>query len=330
LNKARTILPVLLFFVSVIKAQINLVPNPGFDLVYMCPNSEAGIGLGTCLAWFDPTKASSDHFDTCAANRFPNMGIPFNYYGSQTPRNGGGYAGIYVYSSQNSNPSEYVSVELNEALERNTVYSVSFYVSLADSMQYAVNSIGAWFSKAPYPLSTLDFPFDSLMSPEPQVMNPPDIFLNDKNNWMNIKGTFIAQGGERFLTIGNFRKNTLLQSEELTCCVNKPQYFGAYYYLDDVGVFKADSLCIPNVFTPNHDGVNDLYSVFLNRNSLVELSIFDRWGKKVFETADPETRWDGRNKDGKDCDNGAYFIIVTFSDRSGKIESKKGTIQLIR
>lgn len=52
---------------------------------------------------------------------------------------------------------------------------------------------------------------------------------------------------------------------------------------------------LPNAFTPNGDGSNDLYTPiipyqFVNR---IEMEIFNQWGDKVFETADPDINWDG-------------------------------------
>ena len=62
---------------------------------------------------------------------------------------------------------------------------------------------------------------------------------------------------------------------------------------------------IPNSFTPNGDGVNDI--VFVRSDILAELHfvIYNRWGEKIFETDSQDTGWDGTFK-GKECQRGAY------------------------
>lgn len=71
-----------------------------------------------------------------------------------------------------------------------------------------------------------------------------------------------------------------------------------------------EGLFIPNVFTPNADGENDLFVV---RNSgLVEYAIviYDRWGVVVFETLYPTMHWDGRTPAGKESAEGTYYYVL--------------------
>ena len=76
----------------------------------------------------------------------------------------------------------------------------------------------------------------------------------------------------------------------------------------------AGSECLyrlPNLFTPNGDGKNDFFIPFpYSSVSEVNMKIFDRWGKEVFETRDPDIRWDGRDKSThQPCSDGTYFYI---------------------
>lgn len=67
---------------------------------------------------------------------------------------------------------------------------------------------------------------------------------------------------------------------------------------------------LPNTFTPNGDGQNDVYkpimNLFIDR---VKMQIFNRWGQLVFETTDPQINWDGRNQSGTVLSDGVYFYI---------------------
>lgn len=93
---------------------------------------------------------------------------------------------------------------------------------------------------------------------------------------------------------------------------------------------------LPNVFTPNDDGANDLFIPFPYRFiERIDMQIFNRWGQLVFETTDPEINWNGVNLGGKDLAEGVYFYTVTvFEQRvSGVFQNPEvlsGYIHLIR
>ena len=59
-------------------------------------------------------------------------------------------------------------------------------------------------------------------------------------------------------------------------------------------VIPNNNYFIPNAFTPNHDGVNDEFHIFGNNFTSIYLTVFDRWGNKVFETRDMTEGWDGK------------------------------------
>ncbi len=93
---------------------------------------------------------------------------------------------------------------------------------------------------------------------------------------------------------------------------------------------------LPNVFTPNQDGANDMFIpypyCFIES---IEIQVFNRWGNLVFETTDPDINWDGKNLQGKDLAEGVYFYTCkVFEQRVSGIvrnpEILRGTIQIIR
>jgi gliding motility-associated-like protein len=98
---------------------------------------------------------------------------------------------------------------------------------------------------------------------------------------------------------------------------------------------------LPNVFTPNADQYND-FLVPINYPSTnpkanvdrIELTIFNRWGNVVFETADPAINWDGKNqRTGQDCADGTYFYVceVFFQGFDGPVQQRlQGSITIIR
>lgn len=94
---------------------------------------------------------------------------------------------------------------------------------------------------------------------------------------------------------------------------------------------------LPNAFTPNMDGSNDVFQPFPYKFiERVEMKIFNRWGELVFETTDPDINWNGQNSGGNDLSQGVYhYICQVFEVGGGQgnnegIEVLQGFIELIR
>jgi gliding motility-associated-like protein len=87
---------------------------------------------------------------------------------------------------------------------------------------------------------------------------------------------------------------------------------------------------IPNVFTPNGDGNNDLF--FITATSIKELtcSIYDRWGLKIAEWNTINGGWDGRTTSGTIATDGVYYYIMKATAINDKITEKQGFIQLLK
>lgn len=96
-------------------------------------------------------------------------------------------------------------------------------------------------------------------------------------------------------------------------------------------VFNHD-IFIPDAFTPNGDGINDLWQAFANRNAIkqIDVTVFDRWGEKVYQSSDIDFGWDGSYR-GKPLVPGlfVYTIDILWVDKA-MADSHKGSITLIR
>ena len=80
----------------------------------------------------------------------------------------------------------------------------------------------------------------ALLPANPQITNYGNPIIKDTQNWVRVSGIFKAQGGEQFLTLGNFKDN--LNTSYVT--IQPTGYQGAGYYVDDVAVYALDSYCI--------------------------------------------------------------------------------------
>lgn len=89
----------------------------------------------------------------------------------------------------------------------------------------------------------------------------------------------------------------------------------------------------PNAFSPNDDGTNDSFKVFVSDFTSIELQIFDRWGSRVFTTADPDESWDGF-RHGRPAPSGVYVWMLAFDgfreDGSMFSGMESGEVTLVR
>lgn len=92
---------------------------------------------------------------------------------------------------------------------------------------------------------------------------------------------------------------------------------------------KTVLLNIPNVFTPNGDNVNDLFTFDVKGITQMSGRIFNRWGKIVYEWEGLEAYWDGKIND-QDAPSGTYFFVVDTTDIFDETKQSKGTVTLVR
>jgi gliding motility-associated-like protein len=93
-------------------------------------------------------------------------------------------------------------------------------------------------------------------------------------------------------------------------------------------VLNASALEIPNVFTPNGDGVNDVFHTRNVNLTSYSLNIFNRWGESVFKTDDVSKGWDG-TINGKEVPDGTYLFLLEAKGADDVIYNKTGHVTLI-
>jgi gliding motility-associated-like protein len=98
----------------------------------------------------------------------------------------------------------------------------------------------------------------------------------------------------------------------------------------EVDAFGTSTLLIPNVFTPNGDGENDIFTIDGVNLESINCEIFNRWGQKVFSWTNFNGYWDGRTLAGSEAPAGTYFFIVKAVGLDGQEYFKKGTVSLVK
>lgn len=200
------------------------------------------------------------------------------------------------------------------------------YVCLSEYSTYAMKSIGTFFS-----LNTIGDNFDVVIDTLPQVVNK-DFFLKDSINWMKIEKTFIAHGGEKYITIGYFLSTIESDTLHIHTSNSFTEEDFSYYYIDNVSLIEIgmvpEELCnaqisnFPNIITPNNDGVNDLLNIEKWASFQMEISILNRWGNEITVLNKKNPIWDGNG-----CTDGIYYYIIKFKDYE---KQQTGFIQLVR
>jgi gliding motility-associated-like protein len=97
-----------------------------------------------------------------------------------------------------------------------------------------------------------------------------------------------------------------------------------------IEVKGESSILIPNVFTPNGDGKNDVFTVDGTNLESVEADIFNRWGLKMYSWNQVNGSWHGRSTSGSEAPDGTYFYIIKAKGLDGTEYFKKGAFSLIR
>ncbi len=100
-----------------------------------------------------------------------------------------------------------------------------------------------------------------------------------------------------------------------------------------ISVIADHTIFTPNMFSPNGDGVNDVFEIYGNHDALKEydIKIFNRWGEKIYQSTDPRFQWDGTYR-GVPQDPGVfvYYMKVVFLDGFKPDDDGKGSITLMR
>ena len=222
----RIKLLILFVFISLSGFSQNLVMNPSFEDTIPCNQVNYPPSF-SCYPWFLATSGNVDYFSE--TNQCWSYSAPESVFGFQYARTGVAYCGLLIYENipQFYNYREYLEGILYDTLQTGHTYCVSFYVVNGNFNRYYSASIGVYFSTdSVYDQSTI-----YNLSYVPQIINTNGIIYHTLN-WTQISGTFVAGGGEKFITIGNFNDdaNTVLDSNTYA---NQP---AVYFYIDDVSV----------------------------------------------------------------------------------------------
>ncbi|MEI6488836.1 MAG: T9SS type A sorting domain-containing protein [Bacteroidota bacterium] len=299
-----------IFSIVLLQGQNNLVPNWSFEIDSLCPDTGSEIDYAT--PWYTAGK-SPDYFNACTL--YPWVDVPYNGMGYQNAKTGVAYAGMYCYSATTGSieGEEYLGVKLIDSLIQNRKYCVSFYVTYAKSLLWynnvAITELGLYIS------DTLIFSDIHTIPYTPQIQSPPGVYLNDTVNWTEISGTYIAHGGEKYITIGNFNTHT-----DTIGVLYHNNYSAAYYFIDDVTVRDCTNDGVEEIAEQNISiSPNPATNQFTIENSQLRINaihIYNVLGSAVYQQL--TTNNQQLSIDVSTWNTGVYFV---------EIESEKGIVR---
>ena len=299
----------MLFFSFLISHNLfsqNIVPNYSFENDTACPYS--GSELYYAIPWHTSTAGTPDYYNACAGSTVISMGVPQNWSGNQNAKTGVAYAGAYFYgvnsTSDTTEWKEYLQVKLLDTLLQGKIYCVKFYVNFAKPTLQAYNNvaiteIGMYISNDSISLNT-----DKTLPYTPQIKSSVNVFLNDTVNWSLISGQYIAVGGEKYITIGNFKAHT-----DTLGVVNHINYSASYYFVDDVSLVDCTDAGVQELSDVNEINIypnptTSLFTIHSEGMKIKEIKITNTLGQQIKTIHNTETI------DISNLPNGIYFAEI--------------------
>lgn len=224
----------------------NLVPNPSFEEYRNCPTELRQINL--VEDWYSASSGTPEYFNC-------------KFYLNAKAKSGEGLTAIIPYGAYDAD-LEYLSVKLKDTLRKGQNYCFEFYIQPDVKSPVLINKIGAYFSSEKIKVAHWN-----------QTSFSPQIWLREvapTGQWTKVSASFKAEGGEQYLTVGNFFKK-----EQINVFDNAPrttEAWYAYYYLDDFSLVEVTGAC-------NEDSKGDLnkpivknYTVYFESDEYVILA----------------------------------------------------------
>lgn len=256
-----------------LNAQVNCIANGGFEYVSNCGDIN-GSFITEATPWDTLKNGGGGGYpmNTCF---YPNQTscAPANLNGGgyQQPRTGDGYLYL-VYLKYTPNPTVnwrwYAQQKMTHKLTTGKSYCVTYWASLINYVNYAVDELGAYFDDG----SIQSIAWSKEAPANPQVKSPSGVFYMDTLNWMKVQGTFVANGTEEYITLGNFRYTA---ATTFTALDGNNTAGIASYFIDDVSVIETD---LPAYAGPDIWGI-PTNTVYLGREREIGLDDDCFWYK---------------------------------------------------
>jgi gliding motility-associated-like protein len=322
--------------------------NPGFESALSMPSAP---GMWQLLpGWNNAFSGMSTpdffHLDGELGGDLPETPIAW-----VQPAEGRGVAGITAIKRNSPGQPlsrEYLVMEFDAPLQAGQHYTLSFQITNGEWLPtsgagLAVNGLGVAFSvEQPIQMGDLELPL------------PPTFqssFARYEQGWETVSFAFEASGPSRFMTIGVFGADADLEAE----VVMGENPTMAYYFFDDFSLSLFDPIdgwlsdnqevkgpemaglpvesefYVPNAFSPNGDGVNDVFMPEIGDVNPLSCEIYSRWGELLARLDPASPQWDGRDMQGELLKPGVYVWRIEWPGSAAQgQEAQQGAVTVLR
>lgn len=328
-------------------ASAQQVMNGSFESLSALPSTT---GQWSLASGWTATSSSENTPDVFHMQGVGGGDLPETPVAMVLPDQGMAIGGFMAAGLPGTERREYITGSFTSPLQPGVSYQMTFRMTNGERTPFSqaglgVSGMGMHFSMGPLQQSGL-----SPIEAEPQFELTPLFYSRE---WETISFTFVAQSAWTYFTWGAFGPDSG-RSIELNEGTSPSM---AYYFVDAFAIELAEegtasdedvekgpttkpttidleeepAWFVPNAFTPNNDGENDVFVPVWNNVQIKRFEVYSRWGELVYELAQGANEgWNGQTTKGKDAAPGTYIWQVDLVDESGKTISKSGAITLIR
>ena len=298
----------ILFIFPLVGIGQNYIQDGSFEDTIECPN--AGLSLSK---WYRPSGGSSDLFCSC---RPPDslLGWP---YQNKLAFNQDCFTGLVLYYDQSPNFREYIESEMLQSLDSGSKYCVTLFTIHSTQSNYTIKNFHIGFRN------------DSTKQQNSEILKVDTFYrfetniIKDSVNWTKIELEFIANGTEKYLSIGNFDSIQNVIYDDYNAITNPPYLSNSSYYFFDLITLEK---CVdPEVSPEPH------YSIYPNPSSggniyidkyadtTAQITLYNALGQQVGVRNLPARAYKGVVFE--QLANGVY--VVVYVTASGYREEKK-------
>lgn len=322
------------------KSQAQL-RNGNFELRNSIPNS---LGDQQALMHWSNAQSSVSTVDYYSSDAGSCCDWPETPYGIVNAHSQKSFVGVALCGQTSSSNRAYLQQSFETPLEIGKKYKVSIFV--CNGSPTAVSTSG---------LATSDLGFYFSEYPVQQTQNWPLLFEPQfkidtvwySSQWKEISFVYTPSTAIRCMTIGVFGNNALRETSVRSG--TDPEL--GYYFFDDISItpfnddkkpdfndtgriieeLKPGEVFVPNSFSPNNDGQNDLFTPIGNQVFFHSLKIMNRWGEVLFDSSKQGYAWDGMNSKAE-APTGTYVWVLEYTTNifDSEMKTKQGFVNLLR
>ncbi|HIB76416.1 MAG TPA: hypothetical protein EYN28_06460 [Flavobacteriales bacterium] len=331
----------IMFLAPNLYSQLQVL-NGGFEFSKTVPNESGQWELINSWTNAGSEIANPDYYHTFGYNGGDLPETPLAYIQAY---NGYAIAGLEVSRRSGTNMREYLMGEFSEALVVGKRYEFSFAVANGDVYDHSAAGLG---------VSDLGVAFSTeelVQTDRDPIATHPQFSMTHVqyyHGWKVIKFAFTADKKFKFFTFGMFGSDIDKQIQSF----EGPGRSKAYYFVDDFSIrdltselqtnnfpYRGDSsdlfslessTFVPTAFSPNSDGLNDVFMPSLGSNRGALLRVFDRSGAMIWESAEEQPNWSGITMAGGDARPGVYLWTLKVIVEDGSVEELSGPVTLLQ